>query len=107
MSDIIETKTLLKSQLNAYAGLTALVPVARILSSWPDSFATLPLITFNELDNFNTDEDMFDDQPICDTSQVEIHIWQKPGVSTTPIFKQLNACMAVSYTHLDVYKRQT
>ena len=94
--DIKEAKTVLKSQLAAYAGLTALVPASRHVAGYPNSFATLPMISFSEEDNFNTDADRFDDEPIADTSVMEINIWVAPNTSSTPIFKQLNACMELN-----------
>ena len=93
MSDIVEVKSVLRTQLTGNAALIALVPAARILAGWPDIMPTLPAITYQELDSFNTDIDRFDDLPICDTFQIEINIWCKPSTSTTPIFKALNKCM--------------
>lgn len=94
--DIKEAKTVLKAQLAAYAGLTALVPATRMVAGYPNSLATLPMISFSEEDSFNTDADRFDNQPIADTSVMEINIWVAPNTSATPIFKQLNACMELN-----------
>lgn len=96
MMDMKEAKTVLRTQLTAYAGLTALVPAGRIVAGFPNSFATLPMISYSEEDSFTTDADRFDDQPIADTSVMEINIWVAPNTSATAIFKQLNACMELN-----------
>jgi hypothetical protein len=84
-------KTLIKSTLDA--GLGALVPVSRILSTWPTSFTEVPQVNFNILDNFTTTQDIFDNRPIADNILVEIHLWNKPGKSLTDIFVALVNCM--------------
>jgi hypothetical protein len=93
MSDIVEVKSVLRTQLTGNAALVALVPADRITSAWPDKNTVYPSITYQELDSFNTDIDRFDDLPICDTFQIEINIWCKPSTSSTPIFKALNKCL--------------
>jgi spore coat protein U-like protein len=88
-----DTKTALMTLLTTDPGVSALVPAGRIYQSWPTSFATLPLITFTEINNSTEDVDYADDVTISGTSEMQISVFCTPQTSTTPIVLALNAAM--------------
>ena len=83
-------KQIIRAMLSTDGVLLALVPADRILMAWPDSFATLPAISYSIIDNFNTDTDRYDNMPISDNVTAQVDIFQKPGASTTAIFEAIN-----------------
>jgi hypothetical protein len=94
MTDI---KTTVRNLLISNATLTALVPSGRITLWHQNVLNTLPCITFNEVDNYNLDEDIADDLPYADHFIIQIDVWVAPGASTLAIASAVNAVMEANY----------
>jgi hypothetical protein len=80
-----DSKTIFRNLLINSVPLTSLVPAARIFYGWPDNFNTLPLIAYVETNNFTSDMDYFDDQPVSETVEFTVHIFTAPSTSPTEI----------------------
>jgi len=76
------------------ATITALVPATRITMTWPDFSKGYPCIVYNEINSFTDTPDYFDDKPIADNSEIEIHIFAL--ASTTSIFHAIDARMELA-----------
>lgn len=94
MTDI---KTTVRNILINYATLTALVPATRITLWHQNIINTLPCITYNEIDNYNLDDDIADDMPYADHFTIQIDVWTAPGVSTFNIANAINTVMESNY----------
>jgi hypothetical protein len=89
-----DQKTAVRTALTAYAPLIALVPATRIFAGWPTSFTTLPVIAYNEEANLTGDEDIFDNAPKSETSEMMIHIFNDPNKSTTAIAQEVDTALS-------------
>lgn len=89
-----DQKTALRATLTGASSVTALVPATRIYAGWPTSFSTLPVIAYEESANLVGDEDIFDDVPKSETSEMTIHIFCAPNTSATAIAMAVDTALA-------------
>lgn len=79
-----DAKKELRTNLLAHAPLVAIVPASRIFVDWPTTFNALPCISYREINNFVRDEDIADNRPLTEVSEVEVQIFDALNKSTTP-----------------------
>ena len=98
---MIDAKTFIRTILINNGALVALVPATRIFFSWPASFNTLPVIAFREINNFTDDNDIQDDLPDSENSNIQIDIFCLPNQSTTAIAKAVDTALTAAFYNRD------
>ena len=72
---MIDTKVAFRNLLINSSAVTALVPVSRILGTWPNELTVKPCIVFREIDNNLSDDDYKDNSPKSETSIMQVDIF--------------------------------
>jgi len=87
---MLDVKKFVYDSLKADTALVAaLGSNTKIQYFYPNSFNTLPIITYQETNNRNAD--FFDNKPFSDESTIQIDVWT--NVSTTAIAKLVDSVM--------------
>jgi hypothetical protein len=88
---VLDIKSAVGAALAGDSALTALVPAARIRSTWPSGPAEVPCICFLESQR---PRDYADDAEASREATVEVHAFTGAGASTTPIASRTDVIMA-------------
>lgn len=92
---MIDSKTYFRGILTADSALTALVPADRIWATYPQSFATLPVIAYGELNNVGSQ--YADNRAMADDIEMEVHVYDKK--SPTPIAIAIDKALSDDLWH--------
>jgi hypothetical protein len=96
-----DAKTTFRAVLINASAVTTLVPATRIYQSWPSSFAVLPCMSFREINNYVDDQDIDDDQPSSEISEMQVDVWCKPNTSTTAIARAVDTVLNAAFWNRD------
>lgn len=90
---MFDVKKLVYSALKNDSTLVGLLgSTDKIQFYYPNDFALLPIVTYQELNQYNADEDYYDDSVFAATSEIQIDVWVSSG-STSTIVKRIDSIM--------------
>ena len=90
---MFDVKKFVYSALKNDATLVGLLGSAdKIQFYYPNDFNALPIVTYQEINQSNSDEDYYDDFVFAATSEIQIDVWVSSG-STSTIVKRIDSIM--------------